>query len=177
MRRLFLIRSLLLLPFLGVSPALARPDAPKWPLTLRDGLPATLTGWAAAPTDPLPEEDENAMGRYTEVGRFFQKVESSSSTKQFRLSVQDYGAGRDLVPQLKNAFSEAASSGVETRSLEIGRFRAFVVTDRSAGKPTTIVTVIVSPSRLVLGQGANVAGDEALALVRNVDLARVAAAK
>ena len=177
MRRLLPLLSLLVLPFLGASPALARPDAAKWPLTLRDGLPTALAGWAAAPSDPLPEEDENAMGRYTEVGRFFQKVESSRSTKQFRLSVQDYGAGRDLTAQLKNAFSEAASSGVETRSLEIGRYRAFVVTDRSAGKPTTIVTVIVSPSRLVLGQGANVAGDEAVALVRNVDLARVAAAK
>ncbi len=177
MRRLIPILSLVFLAFLAVSPSLALPEGAKWPLTLREGLPAALAGWAAAPTDPLPEEDENAMGRYTEVGRFFQKIESSSSTKQFRLSVQDYGTGRDLVPQLKNAFSEAASSGVETRSLEIGRYRAFVVTDRSAGKPTTIVTVIVSPSRLVLGQGANVAGDEALTLVRNVDLARVAAAK
>jgi hypothetical protein len=176
MRRLLLVLSLVL-PLLEVSPVLALPEAPKWPLTLREGLPASLQGWAAAPTDPLPEEDENAMGRYTEVGRFFQKVESSRSTKQFRLTVQDYGAGRDLTAQLKNAFSEAAASGVETRSLEIGRFHAFVVTDRSAGKPTTIVTVIVSPSRLVLGQGANVAGDEAVALVRNVDLARVAAAK
>ena len=117
------------------------------------------------------------MGLYTEVGRFFQKVESARSTKQFRLTVQDYGAGKDLTAQLKNAFSEAAASGVETRSLEIGGFKTLVVTDRSVGKPTTIVTVIVSPSRLVLGQGANVAGDEALSLVRQVDLARVAAAK
>ena len=176
MRR-FLPTLALLLSVLAPPAAPGVPEAPKWPLTLREGLPASLEGWAAAPSDPLPEEDENAMGKYTEVGRFFQKIESSKSTTQFRLSVQDYGPGRDLVPQLKNAFSEAAASGVETRSLEIGRYRAFVVTDRSAGKPTTIVTVIVSPSRLVLGQGANVAGDEAVALVKNVDLARVAAAK
>lgn len=163
-----------LLPADSVS---AAPEGPKWPLTLREGLPASLPGWAAAPSDSLPEEDENAMGHYTEVGRFFQKVESARSTKQFRLTAQDYGAGKDLTAQLKNAFSEAAASGVETRSLEIGGFKTFVVTDRSVGKPTTIVTVIISPSRLVLGQGANVAGDEALSLVRHVDLARVAAAK
>ena len=167
--------SLLLL--LAAAAASAGPEAPKWPLTLREGLPSALSGWASAPTDPLPEEGENGMGRYTEVGRFFQKIESSKSTKQFRLSVQDYAEGRDLAPQLKNAFKEAASAGAETRSLEIGQYKAFVVTDRSSGKPTSIVTVIVSPSRLVLGQGANVAGDEAVALVRNVDLARVAAAK
>jgi hypothetical protein len=153
------------------------PEAARWPLSLRDGLPASLPGWTANPSDPLPEDDENAMGRYTEVARFFQKIESPTSAKQFRLLVQDYGAGKDLVPQLKKAFADAASSGVETRSLELSGFRAYVVTDRSAGRPTTIVTVIVSPSRLVMGQGANVAGDEAAALCRAVDFARVAAAK
>jgi len=176
MRR-FLVLPAFLLLLTGAASSLAAPDAPKWPLTLREGLPSSLAGWAGAPTDPLPEEGENGMGRYTEVGRFFQKIESSKSTKQFRLSVQDYADGRDLAPQLKSAFKEAASAGAETKSLEIGQYKAFVVTDRSSGKPTTIVTVIVSRSRLVLGQGANVAADEAVALVRNVDLARVAAAK
>jgi hypothetical protein len=176
MRRFLTLPVFLLLLTVAVA-ASAAPDTPKWPLTLREGLPSSLAGWAGAPTDPLPEEGENGMGRYTEVGRFFQKIESSKSTKQFRLSVQDYADGRDLGPQLKSAFKEAASAGAETKSLEIGQYKAFVVTDRSSGKPTTIVTVIVSPSRLVLGQGANVAAEEAVALVRNVDLARVAAAK
>lgn len=176
MRRFLTLPVFLLLLTVAVA-ASATPDTPKWPLTLREGLPSSLAGWAGAPTDPLPEEGENGMGRYTEVGRFFQKIESSKSTKQFRLSVQDYADGRDLAPQLKSAFKEAASAGAETKSLEIGQYKAFVVTDRSSGKPTTIVTVIVSPSRLVLGQGANVAAEEAVALVRNVDLARVAAAK
>ena len=162
MRRILLIPALLL-PLTVAVAAFASPEAPKWPLTLREGLPSSLAGWAGAPTDPLPEDGENAMGRYTEVGRFFQKIESSKSTKQFRLS--------------KSAFKEAASAGAETKAVEIGSYKGFVVTDRSSGKPTTIVTVIVSPSRLVLGQGANVAADEAVALVRNVDLARVAAAK
>src|SRR6476469_9763678 len=67
----------------------APPETPRWPLTLRDGLPEAIPGWAAAPRDPLPEEDENGMGHYVEVSRFFQRIESSTSTKQFRLAVQD----------------------------------------------------------------------------------------
>jgi hypothetical protein len=55
--------------------------------------------------------------------------------------------------------------------------KTFLVTDRSSGHPTTLVTVIVTPSRLVLGQGANVSGDEALALVKAVDFSKVAAVK
>ncbi|MCA1580506.1 MAG: hypothetical protein LC796_03775 [Acidobacteria bacterium] len=159
----------------GVSPGL--PDAPRWPLTLREGLPAALPGWAAAPADSLPEENENGMGAYIEVSRFFQRIESSTSTKQFRVAVQDYGAGNDLLPQLRKAVSEAGRSGAETRELDVAGHRAFVVTDRSTGKPTTIVTVFVSGGRLVLGQGANVAGEEALKLVRLVDYPKVAAAR
>lgn len=157
--------------------ALALPDAPRWPLTLREGLPAALPGWAAAPADSLPEENENAMGLYIEVSRFFQRIESSVSTKQFRIAVQDYGAGNDLLPQLKKAVMEAGRSGAETRELDVAGHRAFVVTDRSTGKPTTMVTVFVSGGRLVLGQGANVAGEEALKLVRLVDYPKVAAAR
>ncbi|MEO8190598.1 MAG: hypothetical protein ABI682_09655 [Acidobacteriota bacterium] len=157
--------------------AFARPEAPKWPLTMRDGLPAALPGWAAAPTDPLPEEDENGMGRYTEVSRFFQRIESATSTKQFRIAVQDYGNGVDVLPMLRKAVAEAARSGVETRELNMSGHRAFVVTDRSTGKPTTMVTVFVSGGRLVLGQGANVAGDEAVKLVRLVDFPKVAASR
>ena len=117
------------------------------------------------------------MGRYTEVSRFFQKIESPTSTKQFQISVQDYGAGRDLLVELRKAVSEAAKTGVETREADVAGHRTFVVTDRSTGKPITMVTVLVSPGRLVLGAGSNVSGDEAVKLVRSVDSARVAAAK
>lgn len=168
---------LLCAAILAPAGARALPDAPRWPLTLREGLPAVLPGWAAAPTDSLPEENENAMGAYIEVSRFFQRIESQSSTKQFRVAVQDYGPGSDLLPQLRKAVSEAGRSGAETRELDVAGHRAFVVTDRSTGKPTTIVTVFVSGGRLVLGQGANVAGEEALKLVRLVDYPKVAAAR
>jgi hypothetical protein len=40
----------------------AVPDKPVWPLTLREGLPVSLPGYAAAPTDTLPDESENEMG-------------------------------------------------------------------------------------------------------------------
>ncbi|MEP6802746.1 MAG: hypothetical protein ABJC07_12440 [Acidobacteriota bacterium] len=157
--------------------AAAAPEPPRWPLTLRDGLPGALPGWSAAPSDPLPDEDENGMGHYTEVSRFFQRIESATSTKQFRIAVQDYGSGADLLPMLRKAVSEAARAGVETRELDMAGHRAFVVTDRSTGKPTTMVTVFVSGGRLVLGQGANVAGEEAVKLVRLVDFPKVAGAR
>jgi len=167
---LFLIFSA---PFLCASP-----DKPSWPLTLREGLPASLLGYAPAPTDTLPEEAENEMGPYVEASRFFQRIESSSSTKQFRIAVQDYGDGKDLLAPLRKAFAEAKkTSGVETRETEISGHKTFVVTDRSTGRPTTLVTVIVLPSRLVLGQGANVSGEEAVQLVKSVDFAKVEAVK
>lgn len=155
----------------------AAPEKPSWPLTLREGLPASLPGYAAAPTESLPEEAENEMGPYVEASRFFQRIESKSSTKQFRIAVQDYGDGKDLVAPLRAAFGEAKKTGVETRETEVSGHKTFVVTDRSTGRPTTLVTVIVLPSRLVLGQGANVAGEEAVQLVKSVDFAKVAAVK
>ncbi len=51
------------------------------------------------------------------------------------------------------------------------------MTDRSNGNPTTLVTVVVLPSRLVLAQGANVDRDEAVKLLGCVDFAAVAAAR
>ena len=66
---------------------------------------------------------------------------------------------------------------MEAKELEISGHKTFAVTDRSTGRPTTLVTVIVAPSRLVLGQGANVSGEEALQLVKSVDFARVLAVK
>ena len=170
-----------ILPFwllLGAAdPLRGTPDKPAWPLTLREGLPATLPGYAAAPTDTLPDESENEMGPYVEVSRFFQRIESPTSTKQFRLAIQDYGSGKDLAAPLRKAFAEAKQAGVETREVEVSGHKTFVVTDRSSGRPTTLVTVIVTPSRLVLGQGANVSGDEALQLVKSVDFAKVLAVK
>jgi hypothetical protein len=159
----------------GVGAAvLAIPQKPVWPLTLREGLPTALPGWTPAPKDDLPEEDENEMGKYVEVSRFFQRIESPTLAKQFRVVIQDYGE-RGVIESIRRAVAEAKKSpGVEARDLEIGGRKAFAVTDRSGPHPTTLVTVVVTPSRLVLGQGANVAADEAIALIKQVDLARVA---
>ena len=170
-----LAAGLLLWPgFWLISP----PEKPVWPLTLREGLPASLPGYAAAPTEALPEEDENEMGSYTEVARFFQRIESKTSTRQFRIAIQDYSSGKDLLSALRAAVVEARrAAGVEAREAEISGHKSFVVTDHSQGRPTTLVTVIVTPSRLVLGQGANVTGDEAVQLVKRVDFAAVAAVK
>ena len=156
----------------------ASPDKPSWPLTLREGLPASLPGYAAAPTDTLPEEAENEMGAYVEASRFFQRVESQSSTKQFRIAVQDYAGGKDLGASLRGAFAEAKKTkSIETREAQVSGYKTFVVTDRSTGRPTSLATVIVLPSRLVLGQGANVSAEEALQLVKAVDFAKVAAVR
>jgi hypothetical protein len=59
----------------------------------------------------------------------------------------------------------------------VGGLKAFAVTDRSSGNPTTLVTVIVLPSRLVLAQGANVDRDTALKLLSHVDFKQIAASK
>jgi len=161
----------------SVSRALPE-KAPVWPLTLRDGLPTTLPGYAAAPRDPLPDSDENEMGTYTEVSRFFQRIESPTSVKQFRLVVQDYGPGKDLAGALKRAVAEASRApSVEARELKIANLPAFAVTDRSSGNPTTLVTVIASPARLVLAQGANVEREEAVKLLGRVDFQKVIDAK
>jgi hypothetical protein len=147
-----------------------------WPLTLRDGIPATLPGWDAAPRDPLPDTDENEMGTYTEVSRFFQKIEPGAA-RQLRIAVQDYGKGKDVSTVISRAMAEAAKSpGVEVVEVKIGGLPAYAVTDRSQGLPTTLVTVIVSPGRIVLGQGSNVERDDAVKLLGRVDYARIAAA-
>jgi hypothetical protein len=149
-----------------------------WPLTLRDGLPAELPGYAAAPRDPLPDTDENEMGVYTEVSRFFQRIESSTNVKQFRLVVQDYGAGKDLAGAIRKAVTEASrASKVEAKEVKLSGLTAYAVTDRSGPNPTTLVTVLASPSRLVLAQGANVEREEALKLLGKVDFQKVIDAK
>jgi hypothetical protein len=149
-----------------------------WPLSLRDGLPTTLPGYAAAPRDPLPDSDENEMGKFTEVSRFFQRIESPTSVRQFRLVVQDYGAGKDLAGAIRKAVAEASRvPNVETRELKVSGLPAFAVTDRSGGNPTTLVTVIATPARLVLAQGANVDRDEAVKLLGRVDFQKIIDAK
>jgi hypothetical protein len=167
----------LLLTLAAPSPA-GPPDKPAWPLTLRDGIPATLPGWEPAPRDPLPDTDENEMGVYTEVSRFFQKIEPGGA-RQFRIAVQDYGSGKDLEGPIRKAMGEAAkaAAGVETAEIKIGGLPAYAITDRSQGQPTTLVTVVVTPGRLVLGQGANVEQNDAVKLLGRVDYARVAAAR
>jgi hypothetical protein len=153
------------------------PGKVSWPLSLRDGLPTSLPGYAAAPRDPLPDTDENEMGIYTEVSRFFQRIESPTSVKQFRLVVQDY-ASKDVVEAIKKAVAEASRAPkVESREVKVAGFPAYAVTDRSEANPTTLVTVVVSASRLVLAQGANVEREEALKLLGHVDFARVAATR
>jgi len=156
----------------------ALPGKATWPLSLLEGLPAELPGYAAAPRDPLPDTDENEMGVYTEVSRFFQRIESATSVRQFRLVVQDYGAGKDLAGAIRKAVSEASRAPkVETHEVKVSGLPAFAVTDRSSGTPTTLVTVVASPSRLVLGQGANVEVEEALKLLGHVDFEKVINAK
>lgn len=98
----------------------------RWPLTLRLGIPATLPGWTAAPTDPLPDDGENEMGKYTEVSRFFQRIESPTSTKQFQIAVHDYGPGRDLAPALKKAVAEASKTRRPRRMWQMGRAAGIV---------------------------------------------------
>ncbi len=149
-----------------------------WPLSLADGLPRELPGYTAAPTDPLPDTDENDMGVFTEVSRFFQRIESPTVARQFRLVVQDYGKDKNLEPEIRKAVAESARApSVEAHDVVVAGLKAFAVTDRSGVNPTTLVTVIVLPSRLVLAQGANVDRDEALRLLSRVDFPRVAATK
>jgi hypothetical protein len=161
----------------SVSRALPE-KAPAWPLSLRNGLPTTLPGYAAAPRDPLPDTDENEMGTFMEVSRFFQRIESETSVKQFRLVVQDYGAGKDLAGAIRTAVDLASRApNVDARELKIAGLPAFAVTDRSDANPTTLVTVIATPSRLVLAQGANVDRDEAVKLLSKVDFQKIIDAK
>ena len=171
MRRLFLAASLLIVAW-GAS---AQDRKTQWPLSLADGLPKELPGYTRAPTDPLPNTDENDMGVFTEVSRFFQQIESPTVTRQFRLVVQDYGKEKNLEPEIRKAVAEASKApSVETKEIRVGGRTAFAATDRSGPNPTTLVTVVVLPSRLVLAQGANVDRDAALKLLAAVDFERVA---
>ena len=174
MRRLFVCGLLLLsLPLLAQEKPVTG-----WPGNLRNGLPVQLPGWEAAPRDPLPDTDENEMGVFTQVSRFYQRIEGPTVTRQFQFVVQDYGKDKNLEAEIKKAVAEAAKNpSVETRDVAIKGRKGFAVTDRSGGNPTTLVTVIVLPSRLVLAQGANVDRDTAIKLLGYVDFDTVAAAR
>ena len=85
---------------------------------------------------------------------------------------------KDLEPLLSKAMSEADKApGVEMKEVKVSGHTAFAATDRTGPNPTTLVTVIVLPSRLVLAQGANVDREAALKLLGRVDFARIAATK
>ncbi len=164
-----------LLLVLAVEPSPGASEKAVWPLTLRDGIPATLPGWDAAPRDPLPDTDENEMGTYTEVSRFFQKIEPGAA-RQLRIAVQDYGKGKDVSSVIAPGDGRGGEVGSGSREVKIGGLPAYAVTDRSQGSPTTLVTVIVSSGRIVLGQGSNLEREDAVKLLGRVDYVKVAAA-
>jgi hypothetical protein len=162
----------------AVLSAEAQEKRAQWPLSLRDGLPKELPGYVAAPNDPLPDTDENDMGIFTEVSRFFQRIESPTVARQFRLVVQDYGKDKSLETEIRKAVEESSKvPSVEAKEVKVAGLTAFAVTDRSGPNPTTLVTVVVLPSRLVLAQGANIDRAEALKLLTYVDFPVVAATK
>jgi hypothetical protein len=149
-----------------------------WPLSLADGFPKEIPGYAAAPRDPLPDTDENAMGVFTQVARFYQRIESPTVTRQFQLVVQDYGKDKNLEAEIRKAVAEAGKvQGIEARDVMVGGLKALAVTDRTGPTPTTLITVIVLPSRLLLAQCGNLDRDAALKLVSYVDFPRIAAAR
>jgi hypothetical protein len=162
---------------LGVA-AWGLPSPPSaWPGSLRDGLPEKLPGYVTAPKDPFPDTDENAMGPYTQVSRRYQRI-GSSSAKVLVLLVQDYGNNTNLFTALHDASREAGKSpGIESREREIAGRKTFVLVNRTGANPVTIVTVVVTPSRLLLAHGDNLEENEAIKLVEQVDFAKVAAAK
>jgi hypothetical protein len=150
--------------------------ASAWPGSLRDGLPEKLPGYVTAPKDPFPDTDENAMGPYTQVSRRYQRIEPSSA-KVLVLLVQDYGKNTNLLAALRDAWREAGKSpGIVSREREIAGRKALVVVNRTGANPVTIVTVVVTPSRLLLADGDNLEEEETIKLLDHVDFARVAAA-
>jgi hypothetical protein len=158
--------------------AVAAVQDTKWPGSLREGIPRQIPGWDPAPSDPLATEAENEMGHYWEVSRFFQQIDKTKNTaKQYRLVVQDYGA-KNLEPDLRSAFTRAGkSTGVDTKEVAVAGYKTFAVTDRSGGPPTALVTVLLTKSRILMAQGANMDSDEAIRLLATVDMPKILAAK
>ncbi|MGH9400126.1 MAG: hypothetical protein ACRD00_07140 [Thermoanaerobaculia bacterium] len=170
-----------LLPLAAVAPPGPEPTpAPSagWPGSLSNGLPAELRGYATAPKDPLPDTDENEMGVYTQVSRRYQQIQSRTFARALVFIVQDYGSGKNLTASLRSATREAGkNSGVLAREQSVGGRPAFVVFHRDGEKPVTVVTVLATPSRLLLAYADNIEEPEALKLVEQVDFKKIAAAR
>ena len=155
---------------------LASPEKPAWPLTLRDGLPALLPGYAAAPRTRCRTRTRTRWDLYRGL-----PILPADRERDFDPSVPSRRPGLRPGEEPRGHSSQGRFPGVErfrgAREVKLGRFPAFAVTDRSGARPTTLVTVVVTPSRLVLGQGSNVDWEEALKLVRLVDFEKVAGAR
>jgi hypothetical protein len=169
----------LLLPLAAVSSAPdPTPASATWPGSLRNGLPLELPGYATAPKDPYPDTDENEMGVYTQVSRRYQRIESATFAKSLVLIVQDYGRGKDLTASLRNAMREAGKvAGFTGKEQTLGGRPAFVVFHREGQKPVTVVTVMATPSRVILGLGDNIDEAETMKLLSHVDFQKIADAK
>jgi hypothetical protein len=169
----------LLLPLAAAGPdPQPTPASATWPGSLRNGLPLELRGYASAPKDPFPDTDENEMGIYTQVSRRYQYIQSATFAKSLVLIVQDYGRGKDLAAPLRNAMREAGKvPGFSGKEQSIGGRTAFVVFHREGDKPVTVVTVMATPSRVVLGLGDNIDEAETVKLVSQVDFQKIADAK
>jgi hypothetical protein len=59
----------------------------------------------------------------------------------------------------------------------VAGYKTFAVTDRSGGPPTALVTVLLTKSRILMAQGANMDSDEAIRLLATVDMPKILAAK
>jgi hypothetical protein len=168
---------LLRLAAAGPEPELT-PSSATWPGSLRAGLPVELKGYAAAPKDPLPDTDENAMGIYTQVSRRYQRIESAQLARALVLLVQDYGKGKDLAAAIRDATREAGKiEGFSSRELSIGGRPGFLVFHKEGARPITVVTVLATPSRLVLAVAENIEEVDTLKMLAQVDLQKIASAK
>lgn len=169
----------LLLPLAAAAPdPPPTPTSATWPGSLRNGFPPELRGYATAPKDPFPDTEENEMGIYTQVSRRYQQIQSATFAKSLVLIVQDYGKGKDLTSALRNAMREAGKvQGFTAREEAIAARPAFVVFHREGEKPVTVVTVMATPSRVVLGLGDNIDQAETLKLLSQVDYQKIASAK
>ncbi len=169
----------LLLPLAaaGANPE-PTPASSGWPASLRNGLPAEFRGYETAAKDPYPDTDENAMGIYTQVSRRYQRIESTTLARTLVLVVQDYGKGKDLATSIRNATLEAGKEpGVSSREQTIEGKPGFIVFHRENGRPISVVTVLATPSRLVLAVADNIDEQTTLRMFSQVDLQKIAAAK
>ena len=118
------------------------------------------------------------MGVYTEVSRFFQRIESPTRRGSSGSRSRTTARGRTSSGSIRDAMALAAKSpGVDTAEVKIGGLPAYVVTDRSHGTAHDARDRRRGPGRLVLASGANVEQDAAAKLLGLVDYAKVAAAR